>query len=203
MPASRSQKTRDTIPQVRAAARIRMMQPSKLKPSTGTAPNRMVVTNAATGQPELWDIPSWDRKQIDDLIRKPHQSRGWLPHGVAKPTKSKPLDPEYLAELKAWDQEHNKKLCLEAEQNLAKRARVRRLEEEAEQKDREAWAAAHPYTPPDYDLLRRVMSDKKVAEIADKVLQPQPWVTKRLEEIPSDFDPRDTRTGERRVDVAG
>ncbi|PCH33137.1 hypothetical protein WOLCODRAFT_147237 [Wolfiporia cocos MD-104 SS10] len=189
MPADRFQKS---VKQVKVTLRKGPLfhKEKKSYQSQAAPPSKMVVTNTATGQPELWDIKPWSVKQVKDLIP---DNRYWGP-------KWYPADPPQRIEVNHTPEEREALLwkCYEESDHLREQAKLlraehahkRHLEVEAEQayldKVVARYPGYHPTLPTPSKLFNRVLSEESAAHIA-KMVQIEPeWMKDHMHLLPDE-----------------
>ncbi|PCH42635.1 hypothetical protein WOLCODRAFT_152670 [Wolfiporia cocos MD-104 SS10] len=160
--------------------------------SQAAPPNKQVVTNAATGVPELWDIPSWSIKRVKELIPdNKYRGPSWNPAAAPKKVVVQHTEEERQALLKQRYNEFDR-LREEAEWHRALRASERRLESAAEQAYLDKVVATYPgYHPTPVtpaSLLDRVISKETAARIAKEVRLEPEWVADHFHLLPDDTE---------------
>ncbi|PCH41964.1 hypothetical protein WOLCODRAFT_17416 [Wolfiporia cocos MD-104 SS10] len=189
MPADRYQKS---IKRIEASYRKGPLFPKgkKLYESWAPPPNKSVVTNVATGKPELWDIPSWSKKWVMELIPpQKYQGPSWnpnapFPHIPVQHTKE---ERHQLLEQRYEEFDH---LREQAELVRAERAHAQRLEGQAEQAYLDKvvgnYPGYHPMPPTPGPLLNRVLLEESAARIAKMVRIEPEWVKDHFHLLPED-----------------
>ncbi|PCH39493.1 hypothetical protein WOLCODRAFT_159079 [Wolfiporia cocos MD-104 SS10] len=155
-------------------------------------PNKQVVTNVATGKPELWDIPSWSVKKVKDLVPN-HKYRGpsWNPAAPWRSIVVKHTEEERKQLLEQRYEEYDR-LREAAERHRALRTSERRLESAAEQSYLDKvvtnYPGYHPTPVMPASLLDRVISKETAARIAKEVRIESEWVADHFHLLPNDTE---------------